>query len=258
MAKKFLPESRYTRETMLKDEKTTIVHVRPLTYSSAGLLVHGENFEGLIPPDEITIYSDEQEKTARVLVSRGDLITAKIVEAPTSGLILLSRKQSMADALQEIVPGKVLSAKITNYGRTSTFLDIGAGICAVLPISEICQVHIEPDEVPDRFSGFDSIKVKVLDESLQYSQKFVVSYKAAFKPLSISEGDVVRGKIHSTLPDGTGTLVELSPVQSGIVDIGPNNCSWVQLKKGWFYNFKVKRVRPKSNGYLHYSLELIE
>lgn len=260
MAKKFLPESRYTRLTRLEDPKNVplgqIVHVKPWQFVPAvGLLVYGHNFDGLIPIGDISIYpDDDDEKISRILIRKDYLITAKVIESP--GLLILSRKSSMEDALKEIHPEKILSAKITNFHSETTFLDIGAGIGAILPISEVSLVHIEPDELRYRFRGIDSIHVKVLHESSRQANKFIVSYRGAFKPLELSVGDIVRGKVHSDLPDGSGKIVEISPAQAGIVDVGPSN-PWIKLNNGKFYSFRVTRIRPKSNDYFYYSLELI-
>ena len=265
-SQRFFPESRYSRTHLPNWEQNanefinTIVHVKPRKYlPGIGLFVYGDNFEGLIPTKELSIYTNQNpSRLAGILVGRKFLVTAQICSI-SGDLFILSRKKSMEDALQQVYDAmdsnETVSAKILNIQDFTTFLDIGGGISAILPICEVSSTYIEKENLFKYFEGIDSIPVKILNESKKSQGKFVVSYKKAFKPIPISEGDTVKGRIIRDLPDGTGKVVELSPVQSGIVDIGLQ--SWIHLEIGQSYNFYVTRFRTNDNGVLHYSLDVI-
>ena len=259
MAQTFMPESRY-KLTKIEDPQAIppigeIVHVRSQTLIPSGLLVHGENFEAIIPLDELTIYSDEKEKIGKVLLKRTSPITAKVTKITLSGMIVLSRRAAMEEALETIELGSIVSAKILGLYEGTHFLDLGGGISAILPIKEVSNSRIKREDIKERFLGIDSINVKILEESDKLKNKFIVSYKQASVPLSLEVGDVVRGRCANYLPDASGMFVELSPLQSGIVDLGTELRQLLLL--GYTYSFRVTRVRPKK-GVLCYSLELVE
>ena len=265
---RFLPESRYSRKTRLppnweKDPQqfvNEIVHVKPINFiPGIGLFAKGENFEGLISLKELTIYSDiVPSHLAGILIRNNFLVTAKIINY-SAGIFMLSRKETMLDALPEVFDamnsGKTILAKISNINGITTFLDIGAGICAILPIYEVSSAKLGEELLPQYFEGIDSIPVKILAQSKRVESKFIVSYKKTFSPVPLSIGDIVKGRIIRTLSDGSGKVVEISPVQAGVVDLGLQ--SWITLNIGQIYTFRVTRVRQKKNGTIHYSLELI-
>ena len=263
----FLPESRYSMKTHLSNWAqnpqnfvNTIVHVQPKEYlPGSGLFVLGNNFEGIIPSEELSIYpDDEPERLSGILIKRQYLVTAKICSF-SNDFFILSRKETMRQALKEVFnemnSGSLVLAKIASIYGTATYLDIGAGISALLPINEISSTYIEKDLLHSYFKGIDSILVKVINESQKFPNKFIASFKDACVPTSISVGDIVEGRVVRNLPDGTGKIIEITPLQSGIVDLGLH--SWITLDMGQFYNFRVTRVRQRDNGVLHYSLELI-
>ena len=259
MVDHFLPESRYSitalTEQELENPQNKIVHVKPVSFKqNSGLFVVGKNFKGLIPLGELTIYPEDEEKLANIFIRNISQLTAQIVNC-FHGIFILSRKNTMYMALQNLYPGKIVSAKISHIYRQTTFVDIGAGINAILPVSEISIAYISRELIPLYFQGIDSIDVKVLEQSPKYENKFIVSYKQAFQPLSINTGDVLPGRVCKMLPDESGYIVELSPVQAGIIDIGLQ--PWITLTTGHIYTFRVVRVRKRDNGLLHYSLELI-
>ena len=262
MAQKFLPESRYSRKTCLLNWKENpksfvneIVHVKPTAYNSEiGLYVDGEDFKGIIPLTELTIYPQNAFNLSKILINRGHLITAKITDFFDNQFIL-SRKESMEEALVEVLDElqaeTKIYAKITGFYNEITFLDIGGGINAILPLYEVTLTTENPFTF---FEGMDSIKVKLLNESYSNKNKFVASFIKAFDPLPISVGDVVKGRIVRKISDNSGYIVEISPVQSGIVDVSQ---PWITLHTGQTYLFRISRIRLSENGFIHYSLHLI-
>ena len=261
MAKDFLPESRYGKSTLdlskPQENIGKIVHVQPKTYvSEKGLNVIGKNFNGFILNDLLTIYENDTQKFINSIKHSRACITAKVIGYhEKSKVFILSRKDSMEDAVKEIYIGKILTAKIKGIYGTTYYLDIGAGITAILPVRELSITFIPEEDVLERFNKNRNIKVMVTGESNLYKYKYVSSYKKAFEPLPIEPGDVIYGKVTSILPDCTGAVVEISPVQAGIVDL--NSESFNLVKPGNTYEFYVLRVRPKDNGILHYSLILL-
>lgn len=259
----FLPESRY-QKTILTDEELKnphaligkIVHVRPkLLHPQLGLFVYGKNFRGIIPFGEMTIYEVEEVKLSDILIKKNCQITARITGYNISSFIL-SRKSTMMSALEHLKINDIVPAKLINIYKSTTFLDIGAGINAILPITELSTTFVLPEDIDLFFKGIDSVDVKIVCESHKYPNKFITSLKQAFTPLPIEVGDIVRGKASRILPDGLGQIIEISPVQSGIVDIGLT--PWITLNYGCMYTFRVTRIRSKEHDIgIYYSLELI-
>ena len=273
MAEDFLPEARY-RPTHLDNWEIDpqaqigkIVHVEPKEFLSSTqmLTVSGKNFDGIIEISELSIYPltfFEPDSIPKALPKLfGHCITAKIIGF-SGNVFFLSRKSSMEDALKEIRNGQILDAHKISCLRKKVFLDIGAGINAILPIKEVSSVYIE--SLMPVFENTDFITVKVLAESTDHKNKFIVSSKRVLPQKEISKGDIVLGKPINLLPDETGIFVELSPSQSGIVDIdnlkvcgrnNPEDFFDADIILGRPYSFQIIKERDESK--THFSLRLL-
>ncbi len=273
----FLPESRYS-PTYLPDWKIypdyyvgKIVHVLPTEFlaKSKKLFVSGENFDGIIQEEDLSIYPVtyfEHSNMPRFLPKLfNGCITAKIIGF-SNDVFQLSRKASMQEALSTLSIGKIVTAKKIAYlNQKTTFADIGAGITAIIPLSEVTSSRI--NDVAIIFDKMDYIPVKIIAESAKHKNRFIVSYKQTIPPKPIQEGDIVRGKVVGLLPDKTGVFVELSPTQAGIADLEgltivnqyeanefSNSDSFIVF--GNYYSFYVKRIKDTKNfqNSQHYSL----
>jgi len=278
MVEDFLPEARY-QPTLLKNWQKDprlhigkIVHVLPEEYLSAlnTLYVYGENFPGIIETSELSIYPIdcfEGTKTPKFLPNLfGHCITAKIINF-SQGKYILSRKITMQEALEQISIGQIVEARKISVHPKIAFVDIGGGLNAIIPTHEVTSSLIS--DIRPVFSKMKYFSVKILTESTNYKNKFIVSYKQAIDLKPISKGDIVIGKATNLLEDGSGIFVELSPIQTGIADIenlvviSPNevadNINY-DIILGNYYNFTVHKVRdtdaPRS--IQHYSLRLLQ
>ena len=267
----FLPEARY-QKTYLddwvinpKNQIGKIVHVRPIEYShhSKFLFVNGENFHGIIKLEDLTIYPlsfFEDRNIPRFLPSLfNHCITAKIIDY-VGGDFILSRKESMKEALQYLKYGRIINAYITAFSNLNMFLDIGAGIEALCPLDElaVCPTYF-------KYSKDEYLNVKVLEESSSYKNKFIVSYKQLFSPKQIEKGDIVQGIASNWAKNKTGFYVSLSPHQagianaSGLVIVEPSELNEVfnpDIVFGNTYSFYVRDISTNSRGQTHYHLSL--
>ena len=183
-------------------------------------------------------------------------VTAKIIGF-SDGTFLLSRKAAMQEALATLSIGKIVVAqKISYINNKTTFVDIGAGISAIIPLTEVSSSQIE--DVTSVFDNMDYIPVKIIAKSPNYENRFIVSYKQTVPPKPIEVGDIVQGKVMSLLHDKTGVFVELSPTQAGIADlegrIVVNQCEDSEISSstpyivlGRSYSFFVKKIKDTEN-----------
>ena len=273
----FLPESRYQPTRLDNWEQDpqahigTIVHVMPKEYLSTTqtLTVYGKNFIGSIEISELSIYPItyfKKDRMPKMLPKMfGQCITAKITGFSNNRFIL-SRKSSMQDALAYLKIGDIVEARIISCLDKKAFVDIGAGINAILPIKEVATIYLE--SLIPILENTDYIPAKIIAESNQYPNKFVISSKQVIPPKEIERGDIVLGKAVKMLPDMTGVFVELSPTQTGIVDtdnlivVGEDNPQEyfnADIVLGHTYSFLVIKIRPDKNfeNVQHYSLRLL-
>lgn len=273
----FLPECRYqpTLLTCWENDPNShigkIVHVLPKEFLSATktLNVAGENFVGIIEESELSLYPItyfEGSTLPKFLPKMfGHCMTAKITGF-SNGKFILSRRASMQEALSFLNIGDIVESKKTSCIPKIVFVDIGAGISAIIPISEVTSSCI--DDVAPIFEGIDYIPVKIIGKSPNYENKYIASYKQTIPPKLIVKGDIVLGKATNLTQDGTGVYVELSPTQSGIVDIEGltvvskdqiDEYSYPDIVLGNTYSFLVHRVKEsnKFRNKTHYSLRLV-
>ena len=280
MAQKFLPESRYMESQLEENWKANpkvhigkTVHVKPVEYisSTKTLIVRGMNFTGQISYSELSLYQFtcfENTLIPKFLPKVfKHCITCKIVDfSDLDKKFILSRKESMEEAVQNVKLGEIIDAALINCTKKSAFIDIGAGIEAIIPVQEVsnCRIH----NVQDILSDIDYIPVKILEKSKNFENKFVCSYKQAVPPKQILAGDIVFGRVGDFVSDGTGVYVELTPNQTGILDtIGlmviysyeQNFYSTPDIVIGNTYSFRVHKVKEskKYPGRYDYCLRIM-
>ena len=265
----FLPEARY-KKTYLDDVEANplhhigeIVHVKPFEFlkSQNTLYTTGENFIGIIRLEELTIYPIfffEDRHIPRFLPPLfNHCITAKIIDYK-DGKFILSRKESMKEALQYFKEGEVIDAYKTAFIRSSAYLDIGAGVEAICPRSELadCTNHL-------KYSTIQYLRVKLLSESQTHPNKFVASYKQLFPTKDIKEFDIIEGIASSWNSIHDGIYVEISPTQTGIANtnglivVEPDQLDEFEKPDvilGNSYTFFVKDITVSEKGSVHYHL----
>ncbi len=234
----------------------------------------GNSFRGIIPLDELSIY-DLSNPTARLIApffAKHHLVSAKIIDYNTNtNCFLLSRKENMKDALSYFssLEGsyQTIFAYKTGVTKSSVFVDVGAGICGVIPYTEISSFRVD---VSSYFYGIFHIPVRILFQNVY--GKFIVSHKDCIPVENLHVGDIVTGKILRPLRENDGIFVEINPNQSGILDADyglhevqcdgknlfiieeeyPNPARCVE--EGADYLFLIKYVKPNK---VHFKLSLL-
>jgi small subunit ribosomal protein S1 len=112
--------------------------------------------EGVLPREQIFspwVSGSGRNIAVLALVGRAVCFTVTGVEADSRGAprILLSRRaaqeRALAWALDALVPGVVVTARVTHLEPFGAFVDIGCGIIALLPTERISVSRIaRPDE----------------------------------------------------------------------------------------------------------------
>lgn len=286
--KNFLPEARcqvtiFNYWTNPKLHIGEVVNVLPENYNCESQELNvfiGNSFPGIIPLSELSIYDFEEEKIYPKLIYplfiNHHPITAKIIDFDSHrNCFILSRKENMKDALEYFLSIKgsseIIYAYKTNISKSCIFVDIGAGICGLIPCSEISNSYVDSSKY---FDEIDYIPVHLLSENVY--GKFVLSYKSTVPYQDFNIGDIVLGKVTQLVPSGDGIFIELNPNQTGILDADyglltaqcdndecfiisskSNNFPVYCLMKNGKYYFQISQIRTTENNIKHFKLSLL-
>lgn len=275
----FMPEARYGPSYLANWQANPflfigkVVHVKVDYYDPANgiIYLHGKNFDGIMSKDELSIYSSScysDSQTPKFLLKalsdRFCLTVLIIGFNADDNMFIFSRKKVMQKALHHLECGQTIIAYKVGATKSTVFLDIGAGINAIIPVSEVscCRIF----DVSEYFRDQNWIKVKLINVG-NYANKFITSYKQAFIPERIQAHDIVYGKTIAFTHDMTGVFVEITPLQAGIVDIEDGllvveSEAYAFLEPhiiiGRSYPFWVKRIKKsKRSGESQYALRLL-
>lgn len=192
------------------------------------------------------------------VLSRVGKVTCFIVKALTADekgapVALLSRREVQDRALdfflENLLPGAVLTCRVTHLASFGAFLDIGCGVVAMLPIERISISRIRhPGE---RFRVGQKILAAVLNIDRE-RRRFTMTHRELlgtwlenaswFQP-----GETVPGIVRSVQP--YGSFIELAPNLSGLADAREG------LAPGERVSVYVKSIRPER---MKVKLQLIE
>lgn len=213
---------------------------------------------GMLPREEALapwISGAERDISILSRVGKQTCFTVTAISADEKGapVARLSRRAAQEKAmdyfLQHLVPGSVVSAKVTHLAAFGAFLDIGCGIIAMLPIEHISVSRIAHPK--DRFRVGQKIlaAVKSVDRE---NRRFTMTHRellgtwmenaSYFRP-----GETVRGTVRSVKE--YGSFIELAPNLSGLVDTREN------LHPGDGVSVYIKSIRPER---MKIKLQLIE
>ncbi len=154
----------------------------------------------------------------------------------------LSRKTAQEQAMDYFVStlavGDILPAVVTHLASFGTFVDIGCGIVALMPIANSGVSRIAHPK--ERFTVGQRLKV-VVTAFDKDTLRITVSHKELLgswmeNASYFSAGDTVRGVVRSV--KDYGCFVELTPNLSGLTDVtdGVNAGDWVSVY--------IKSIRP--------------
>lgn len=168
-------------------------------------------------------------------------------------IALLSRRtaqeQAMAWFLEHLVPGSVLSCRVTRLESFGVFLDIGCGIIAMLPIDRISVSRIShPGE---RFREGQKILAAVYSIDRQ-RHRITMTHRELLgtwmeNASQFAPGETVRGIVRSVKE--YGSFIELAPNLSGLADAKEG------LSVGDAVSVYIKSIRPER---MKVKLQIIE
>lgn len=218
------------------------------------LLVEMGSIRGIIPRAETALGITEGTTRDIAIISRVNKpvcyrITQLRRQEDGTLLPVLSRRAVQQECLDQyvahLVPGEVISARVTHMESFGCFVDIGCGVPSLIPIDAISISRISHPR--DRFSPGQEIHavVRTVDEKTRVS----LSHKellgtwsenaALFQP-----GETVAGIVRSVEP--YGIFVELAPNLAGLAEpragISPGQHTSVYIKSLIPEKMKVKLI----------------
>lgn len=185
--------------------------------------------KGIIPRNEGAIGIEDGSVRDIAIISRVNKpVMCKIIDFTTDEkgevVAVLSRKAVQLDCMREyvssLVPGQVIDAVVTHMESFGVFADIGAGICALMPIDSISVSRIPHPSA--RFTAGEKIKAVV--KSVDENGRITLSYKELLgtweeNAALFKAGETVPGIVRSV--ERYGIFVELKPNLAGLAEYVP-------------------------------------
>lgn len=171
-------------------------------------------------------------------------VTAIETDEKGTTIATLSRKtaqeQAMAHLESTLAIGDVLPGIVTHLATFGTFVDIGCGIVALLPIANSGVSRISHPK--ERFTIGQPLRVIVTGFD-KTNHRITVSHKELLgswleNASYFAPGETVRGVVRSI--KDYGCFVELSPNLSGLTDVTPG------VVPGDWVSVYIKSIRPES------------
>ena len=185
--------------------------------------------KGIIPRNEGAIGIEDGSVRDIAIISRVNKpVMCKIIDFTTDEkgevVAVLSRKSVLLDCMRDyvstLVPGQVIEAVVTHMESFGVFADIGAGICALMPIDSISVSRIPHPSA--RFTAGEKIKAVV--KSVDENGRITLSYKELLgtweeNAALFKAGETVPGIVRSV--ERYGIFVELKPNLAGLAEYVP-------------------------------------
>ena len=185
--------------------------------------------KGIMPREECAIGIDDGSVRDIAIISRVNKpvmfkITGFDTDEEGKPVAVLSRKavqnECMTEYISSLVPGCVIDAVVTHMESLGVFADIGAGICALMPIDSISVSRIPHPSA--RFSAGQKIKAVV--KSIDENGRITLSYKELLGTWEenaslFKAGETVPGIVRSV--ERYGIFVELKPNLAGLAEYVP-------------------------------------
>ena len=209
---------------------------------------------GIIPHNEGAIGIREGTVRDIALISRVNKPVAFVVtEIRTDPFgeryAVLSRRIAQERCREEyisrLIPGDVIEARVTHLEGFGAFVDIGAGVSALIPVDAISVSRIpHPSE---RFCAGEDIRAVV--KSIDENGRITLTHKEllgtwAENAARFSAGETVPGIVRSV--EHYGIFVELTPNLAGLAeyqeDIRPGQSTSVYIKSILPQRMKIKLI----------------
>ena len=182
---------------------------------------------GYIPREETAIgIKDGTVKDVAIITRVNKMISFVVkdfVEIDGKRMVLLSRREAQERCLEHLketlLPGAIVSAKVTHLEQFGAFVDLGCGVVSMIPIDRISVSRIRhPDH---RFYCGMTIRAVVLGIDREQN-RFLLSHKEllgtwAENVKGFSVGQTVGGIIRSV--ENYGIFVELTPNLAGLAEL---------------------------------------
>jgi len=170
----------------------------------------------------------DMARTTDPAVHEGKTYAFRVIEYKDAGKnVVVSRRKhleeqqraSAAEMRKAIVPGAVLSGRVTSVLDFGAFVDLGGGIQGLLHVSEMSWSRVNPNEI---VAPGDQITVKVLrvDEAthkISLGLKQLLDDPWSTVPARYSVGQVFAGRV--TRVAEFGAFVELEPGIEGLAHV---------------------------------------
>lgn len=185
--------------------------------------------QGIIPRNEGAIGIEEGKIRDIALISRVNKpVSFKITsfESNEFGTVaILSRKAVQLETMREYVtklrPGDVIDARVTHMEGFGAFVDIAAGIPALIPVDSISVSRI-PHPCERFFTGED---IKAIVRDVDENGRITLTHKELLgtweqNAAEFTVGETVPGIVRSI--ESYGIFVELSPNLAGLAEYSPD------------------------------------
>lgn len=216
------------------------------------LVVGLPSCKGFIPREECALGIAEGKTKDIAIISRVGkpvAFTVKdIVEEDGKPVAILSRTEAqrrcMEDYLLQLPAGSVIDAAVTHIEQFGCFVDIGCGICSMIPIDAISVSRISHPS--DRFEVGDKVKAILRGYD---GEKFYLSHKELLGTWEenaerFRAGETVRGTVRSVEP--YGIFIELAPNLAGLAEprsgVYPGQTASVYIKSINPEKMKIKLI----------------
>ena len=185
--------------------------------------------KGIMPREECALGIDDGSVRDIAIISRVNKpvmfkITGFDTDEDGKPVAVLSRKavqnECMNEYISSLVPGCVIDAVVTHMESFGGVADIGAGICALMPIDSISVSRIPHPSA--RFTAGQKIKAVV--KSVDENGRITLSYKELLGTWEenaslFKAGETVPGIVRSV--ERYGIFVELKPNLAGLAEYVP-------------------------------------
>lgn len=190
---------------------------------SREIIVDLGDFTGIIPESEVCIgnftYSSFSDIPYQISSIIGKKIRALVKNISDDGTILLSRKDSMMEAWNNISKNIILEAVVTNIVGFGIFIDIGNGIISYINKKDCSSTRYL--DINKWFKIKDKILVKIIEKDIvtfRVSCSRKDAYPAIYEDNIINVGDILTVRIGKSPMLKGGYFCEYTPAISGIMD----------------------------------------
>lgn len=211
------------------DRQKTLEGIAVLCDNNCNLTVNLNGIRGIIPRCEVQFTQNgETIKDIAILSRVGKPVCFKVTgfTKDDSGNIIpiLSRRAAQEECvhnfIKNLIPGDIVESKVTHNESFGSFIDIGRGIIALLPIDSISVSRISHPS--DRVMPGE--KIYTIIKSIDQAGRIFVSHRELLgtweeNASRFSQGQTAAGIVRSV--ESYGIFIELAPNLAGLAECRP-------------------------------------